>query len=63
MEKSNFKIMTDEEIEVAKSGKYLLNLPIKVDESKVCNMFQTLMSLNSMMQYSWLTISIWSTAG
>lgn len=35
MEKSNFKIVTDEEIEVAHSGQYLLNLPIKVDESKV----------------------------
>lgn len=35
MEKSNFKIVTDEEIEVAQSGQYLLNLPIKVDESKL----------------------------
>ncbi|KAG0498397.1 hypothetical protein HPP92_003088 [Vanilla planifolia] len=35
MEKSNFKIATDEEIEVAQSGQYLLNLPIKVDESKL----------------------------
>lgn len=35
MEKSNFKIVTDEEIEVARSGQYLLNLPISVDESKV----------------------------
>ncbi|KAJ0974608.1 hypothetical protein J5N97_016573 [Dioscorea zingiberensis] len=35
MEKSNFKIVTDEEIEVAHSGQYLLNLPIKVDESKL----------------------------
>ena len=35
MEKSNFKIVTDEEIDVAHSGQYLLNLPIKVDESKV----------------------------
>lgn len=37
MEKSNFKIATDEEIEVARSGQYLLNLPITVDESKVCS--------------------------
>lgn len=37
MEKSNFKIVTDEEIDVAHSGQYLLNLPIKVDESKVTN--------------------------
>ncbi|KAJ6841285.1 uncharacterized protein M6B38_308335 [Iris pallida] len=35
MEKSNFKIVTDEEIDVAQSGKYLLNLPIKVDETKL----------------------------
>lgn len=43
MEKSNFKIATDEEIEVAHSGQYLLNLPITVDESKVCtrNFLQT----------------------
>lgn len=37
MDKSNFKITTDEEIDVALSGQYLLNLPITVDESKVCN--------------------------
>ncbi|CAL9046593.1 unnamed protein product, partial [Musa banksii] len=37
MEKSNFKLVTDEEIEVAQSGQYLLNLPIKVDESKLDN--------------------------
>ncbi|XP_031255897.1 uncharacterized protein LOC116113872 [Pistacia vera] len=35
MEKSNFKITTDDEIDVALSGQYLLNLPISVDESKV----------------------------
>ncbi|KAI4348390.1 hypothetical protein L6164_009119 [Bauhinia variegata] len=35
MEKSNFKIVTEEEIEVAHSGQYLLNLPITVDESKL----------------------------
>ncbi|KAL5203687.1 hypothetical protein ABZP36_008558 [Zizania latifolia] len=35
MEKSNFKLLSDEEYEVAQSGHYLLNLPIKVDESKV----------------------------
>ncbi|WOK97478.1 hypothetical protein Cni_G06186 [Canna indica] len=35
MEKSNFKLVADEEIEVAQSGQYLLNLPIKVDESKL----------------------------
>ncbi|RRT52493.1 hypothetical protein B296_00050423 [Ensete ventricosum] len=41
MEKSNFKLVTDEEIEVAQFGQYLLNLPIKVDESKVtwCNIY------------------------
>lgn len=35
MDKSNFKIASDEEIDVAHSGQYLLNLPISVDESKV----------------------------
>ncbi|XP_047150872.1 uncharacterized protein LOC124822844 [Vigna umbellata] len=35
MEKSNFKIVTDDEIDVAHSGQYLLNLPITVDESKL----------------------------
>ncbi|KAK1369797.1 Aminopeptidase [Heracleum sosnowskyi] len=35
LDKSNFKIATDEEIEVAHSGQYLLNLPISVDESKL----------------------------
>ncbi|KAL5203644.1 hypothetical protein ABZP36_008515 [Zizania latifolia] len=35
MEKSNFKLLSDEEYEVAQSGQYLLNLPLKVDESKV----------------------------
>lgn len=37
MDKSNFKITTDEEISIAHAGQYLLNLPIAVDESKVCN--------------------------
>jgi hypothetical protein len=40
MEKSNFKLLSDEEYEVAQSGQYLLNLPIKVDESKVWNHFK-----------------------
>ncbi|KAK9925264.1 hypothetical protein M0R45_033593 [Rubus argutus] len=35
MEKSNFKVTSDEEIDVAHSGQYLLNLPIVVDESKL----------------------------
>ncbi|CDP16749.1 unnamed protein product [Coffea canephora] len=35
MEKSNFKIATDDEIDIAHSGQYLLNLPITVDESKL----------------------------
>ncbi|XP_065867147.1 uncharacterized protein [Euphorbia lathyris] len=35
MDKSNFKILNDDEIDVALSGKYLLNLPIMVDESKL----------------------------
>ncbi|GAV82810.1 DUF3754 domain-containing protein [Cephalotus follicularis] len=35
MDKSNFKITTDEEIDVAQSGQYLLNLPISVDDKKL----------------------------
>ncbi|ESR60158.1 hypothetical protein CICLE_v10015078mg [Citrus x clementina] len=35
MDKSNFKITTDEEIDVALSGQYLLHLPITVNESKL----------------------------
>lgn len=35
MEKSNFKLTTDEEIAVALSAQYRLNLPISVDESKL----------------------------
>ncbi|XP_010929710.1 uncharacterized protein [Elaeis guineensis] len=35
MEKSNFRLVTDEEINIAQSGQYLLNLPVKVDESKL----------------------------
>lgn len=35
MDKSNFKITTQEEVDVAHSGQYLLNLPITVDESKL----------------------------
>nr|GEY12201.1 hypothetical protein CTI12_AA318450 [Tanacetum cinerariifolium] len=37
MEKSNFKICSNKEIEVAQSGQNLLNLPISVDESKIDN--------------------------
>ncbi|KAF3337109.1 hypothetical protein FCM35_KLT17696 [Carex littledalei] len=39
MKQSNFAIVTDEELEVAQSGNYLLNLPIVVDESKVDHAF------------------------
>ncbi|TYI05322.1 hypothetical protein ES332_A10G080100v1 [Gossypium tomentosum] len=35
MEKSNFKIVSNEEIDVATAGQYLLNLPITVDEAKI----------------------------
>lgn len=35
MDKSNFKLTTDAEINIALSGQYRLNLPIIVDESKV----------------------------
>ncbi|KAL8196358.1 hypothetical protein R6Q57_024653 [Mikania cordata] len=37
LEKSNFKVATNEEIAVAQAGQYLLNLPISVDESKLDN--------------------------
>lgn len=37
MDKSNFKILSAEEIEIALSAQYRLNLPIVVDESKVCD--------------------------
>ncbi|KAH1206597.1 hypothetical protein HKD37_16G045962 [Glycine soja] len=35
MKKSNFKIATQEEIDIALSGQYILNLPITVNESKL----------------------------
>lgn len=35
MEKCNFKLLSDEEVDVAQSGKYLLNLPISVNESQL----------------------------
>ncbi|KAG5051021.1 hypothetical protein JHK87_003219 [Glycine soja] len=35
MKKSNFKIATQQEIDIALSGQYLLNLPITVNESKL----------------------------
>ncbi|KAF8013066.1 hypothetical protein BT93_I1055 [Corymbia citriodora subsp. variegata] len=35
MDKSNFKIATNKEIDIALSGQYLLNLPITVNESKL----------------------------
>ncbi|XP_057997419.1 uncharacterized protein LOC110648312 isoform X2 [Hevea brasiliensis] len=35
IDKSNFKIANDEEIDVALSGQYLLNLPITVDDTKL----------------------------
>ncbi|KAL9279378.1 hypothetical protein AtNW77_Chr5g0097481 [Arabidopsis thaliana] len=35
MEKSNFKVITNEEIQVALSAQYRLNLPIVVNEAKV----------------------------
>jgi len=54
MDKSNFKITSDDEIEVALSGQYLLNLPIKVDESKVFD----LMPLNNFIYKRCLLCSI-----
>lgn len=35
MEKSNFQILNDAEVELAQSGQYLLNMPIAVDKFKV----------------------------
>ncbi|KAI5065457.1 hypothetical protein GOP47_0020436 [Adiantum capillus-veneris] len=35
MEKSNYKLLSEEEVEIATSGQYLLNLPIAVDSSKL----------------------------
>ncbi|KAL8160137.1 hypothetical protein V2J09_001674 [Rumex salicifolius] len=35
MEKSNFKVVSNQEVAVALAGKYRLNLPIKVDEAKI----------------------------
>ena len=35
MDKSNFKMVSDAEAEVALAGEYLLSLPIAVDDSKV----------------------------
>lgn len=39
MEKSNFQILNDAEIELAQAGQYLLNMPIAVDKSKVVSNF------------------------
>ncbi|KAF8046690.1 hypothetical protein N665_3518s0007 [Sinapis alba] len=41
MEKSNFKVITNEEIQVALSAQYRLNLPIVVDETKLDTMLLT----------------------
>ena len=38
MEKSNFQILSDAEVEVAQSGQYLVNMPIAVDETKVIDL-------------------------
>lgn len=35
MEKCNFRLLSDEEADIARSGKYLLNLPISVNESQL----------------------------
>ena len=35
MDKSNFKMVSDAEAEVALAGEYLLSLPIAIDDSKV----------------------------
>ncbi|XP_074318401.1 uncharacterized protein LOC141655210 [Silene latifolia] len=35
MEKSNFKLVSDQEMDIAISGTYCVNLPIIVDEAKL----------------------------
>ena len=35
MEKSNFQILNDAEVELAQAGQYLVNMPIAVDKTKV----------------------------
>lgn len=35
MDKSNFQILNDAEVELAQAGQYLVNMPIAVDKSKV----------------------------
>lgn len=35
MEKSNFQILNDAEVELAHAGQYLVNMPIAVDKNKV----------------------------
>lgn len=35
MNKGNFKLLNDAEVEVATAGQYLLNMPIAVDTAKV----------------------------
>lgn len=50
MQKSNFNIVSDDEVELAHSGQYLLNLPIKVDEAKV-----NVLSLQTMSPYLKIT--------
>lgn len=35
MDKSNFQILNDAEVELAHAGQYLVNMPIAVDKNKV----------------------------
>jgi len=35
MDKSNFQILNDAEVQLAQAGQYLVNMPIAVDKSKV----------------------------
>lgn len=39
MEKSNFQILSDAEVELSQVGQYLVNMPIAVDKSKVVSSF------------------------
>lgn len=63
MQKSNFNILSDDEVELAHSGQYLLNLPIKVDEAKV-NVYslQTAPAYPKLLDFSAITFLLFAGA-
>lgn len=63
MEKSNFKLLSDEEYEVAQSGQYLLNLPIKVDESKVWSHVCKIFNMYADTAIFTFQLAIWTILG